>query len=222
MNAATATTDFTTETWGSLHVTATDAGYAVYEAEARFWRERLAESALRLTGMFLILAGYVQWFLPDAMMQGDPMLAHVALSVAFMGTGMGLYFFASRGFRKELHFDMFGKTLGLARLNGKNRSMVNHLIDMDRIESLCVSRAATPMAMASLILRVKGFPRTHCVMRGTPAEIEKLHRQLSRDIRIALTVADPVAKSRAPQSAWRPVTVRRVTPSRPRAVCAHA
>lgn len=206
--------------WRTISTARTELGYAVFEARDRFWRERLAEAVLRVAGVALILVGYFQWFLPDTVLHGNPVLARMALSAAFMGTGICLYLFASRGFRKEVHFEAGERQLSIGRLNSKDRCLISRQIPLDRIESLIVNRANAQQPLATLNVRLKGFPRSFCIMRGAQSEIEELHRQLCRDVQLALMIPEPgTVRSRIrpvmhPKTASpKPVPVFRATPN---------
>jgi len=198
--------------WRTIAVARTEAGYAIFETPDRFWRERMAEAVLRIVGVGLILAGYIQWFLPDTMLQGNPMLARMVLSGLFMGTGIALYFFASRGFRKEVHFEVLNRQISMGRLNSKDRCLISRQIPMDRIESLFIGRASTDAPMATLNIRLTGLSRAQCIMRGGQSEIEELHRQLSRDIQIAMTIP---AEITGPRGRIRPTMLRKTEQARP-------
>ncbi len=161
-------------------------GYSVYEAEDRFWTERMAEAVLRIAGVLLILFGYVQWFIPASFLQGDPVLARMALSVLFMGTGVGLYLFASRGFRKVLHVDLANRSLGIARVNARHRSLLRRDMPMADIESIFVKRAEDRHELARLDVRSKSAPWTSTVLKGAQEELDDLHRLICQDVRTAL------------------------------------
>ncbi len=186
---------FRTALWRTISAIETGQGYSVYEAPDRFWRERMAEAVLRVAGVSLIFASSAPWFVPDAMLRGDPVLARTALAVVFTLTGIALYFFASRGFRKEVRFDADARQIGLCRLNANDRCLVSRQVPLDRIESLIVARATAGRPLAALNLRQKGSPHSICIMRGAQSEIGELHRQLCRDIQVALTLSAPLPRA---------------------------
>ncbi len=198
--------------WTTISVRTSGDGYSVYEAEERFWRERIAENVLRLSGVFLILAGYLQWFIPSNAYQGDAVLAKMALSVLFMGTGIALYLFASRGFRKVLRVDLDNRRIAMARVNTKNRSLVKRHMPMAEVESLFVKRAGDRHELATLTLRPKGSGECHAVLKGAQDELEELHGMLCADVHKAL---EPSPRRVTREAGGRtPVTrPRRVKPS---------
>jgi len=167
---------------------------------------------LRIVGVCLILAGYVQWFLPDLLIHGHSVVARLALTAAFMGTGLVLYLFASRGFRKEVHFDTHAKRIRMARVNASDHSMISHDFAMADIESLFVNRSAEQPKLASLDMRLKGSARKFSLMRGAPAEIENLHSQLSRDIKIALMLSQKAARPTRVKPVSKATAIRQASP----------
>ncbi len=176
--------------WRSVTHQGEAAGYSVFESEDRFWRERAAEGVLRIVGVLAILAGYVQWFLPAELLDGDPIMARMGLSALFMGVGFALYIFASRGFRMMLNVDLTRRRIGWARLNARNLSPVRRTYPMDRVEGFFVQRGGSgPQAMASLRLRLKGGFGPVVLLHGEAAEIEALHRQIVEDMHTALNCA---------------------------------
>ena len=187
--------------WKTITVLTHASGYSVYEAEERFWRERFAEGALRIAGVLLILAGYVQWFIPAEALQGNPVAARMALSVLFIGTGVGIYIFASRGFRKVLHVDLSNRSVGHARVNTKNRSLVRRDLPMGDIESVFVKRAEERHGLATLNLRTKKAPWISTVLRGAQEELEDLHQVICQDVRVALDCSPRRVRRSAPSRA---------------------
>lgn len=177
-------------TWRTISAAPTGQGYAVYEAADRFWRERMAEKVLRLVGIGLVLAGYVQWFFPGLVTAGDAVVTGAVLAALFISTGVGLYLFAARGFRRELHFEVPERRLSFGRLNTRDRCLISRQIPLESIETMIVSRPDPEHPLAGLMVRPKGSSRSYCVMRGARSEIEELHRQLCRDIHIAVSVPD--------------------------------
>ena len=161
-------------------------GYSIAETDDRFRRERVAEAALRITGVILVLAGIVHWFLPGVALGGDHVVARSALTAAFIGTGVALYLFASRGFRHALRIDIARRQVGIARLNASGRWLVRRAVPMARIESLVIKRPTPRQPLADLRVRIAGRHGSFSAMRGRPDEIEALHRRLCLDIRLTL------------------------------------
>lgn len=166
-----------------------DEGYTIVEHEDRFRRERNAEGVLRIVGVLAILAGIAQWFLPGYLPGGETVFARSVLTAAFIGTGLALYVFASRGFRRALRIDVAKRGIGIARLNASGRWLVRREVPMARIESIVVRRPTPKVPQADLCARIKGRSENLTLMRGEPDEIEALHRRLCLDIRLTLKTA---------------------------------
>ena len=70
--------------WRSISIGATPGGYSVIEANAKFVPEIVAENALRLVAVLMILAGCVQWFLPGTLFPDHPISSRLLLTVLFV------------------------------------------------------------------------------------------------------------------------------------------
>ncbi|MCG6901771.1 MAG: hypothetical protein LJE68_03735 [Rhodobacter sp.] len=175
--------------WRTLTALEEPTGYTVIEADARFIRERLAENTLRLVGAFMILAGYVQWFLPGLLVGGGPVHIRIGLTVVFMGVGLAVYLLASRGFRRVLQMDLAARRVAVARVNSKNRSMFRLEFSMDEIESAFVKRSKTAPSQAALNIRVRNSGRCLDVLFGDPRELDALHKLLCQNVRMAMECA---------------------------------
>jgi len=171
-------------------------GYTVVESNDRFWRESIAERALRLTAMVLIIVGYAQWFFPNGMFDGDDFVNRTVILALFTATGILLYLFASRGFRRQLRLDVSAGVLIVARVNTRDRSLGTRRIVLKDIQSIFVCRAHDRHKLAMLKLRLRGQPGAVVVMRGSSTELETLHARLCLDARMTQTTP---ARPRRPQ-----------------------
>lgn len=179
----------TSPDWLSFSTEESATGYSIFETQDRFFHERLAERTLCGVGIAAILLGYFVWFLPDSMTPDHPVMTRLTLSVICIGTGIALYFFASRGFRKVVHLDLSKRKLSLAHVNTKQQSLFGYNYNMEEIDSIFVRRGVTEGALASLHIRVAGMPVSLKLLHGLQDELEELHGLLCRDIHSALDCA---------------------------------
>ena len=163
-------------------------GYIIREPSARFNNERIAEHVLRLAGSGSILFGYFHWFLPDLVHLGEGMQIRWLLTLAFVGTGLALYIFGARGFRKEVFIDTFQRRITVANVNSRQAGIIRFSFPMSDIESLFVRRGE---GTAALMMRVKGKDRPHILLRGDSNALDSLHRKFCRDIRDSLQATKP-------------------------------
>lgn len=173
----------------ALSVAESTVGYTVTEADQRFLQERVAENILRLFGAFLLMASYMQWFQPDAFLPDVPLPLPLLTTAMCVATGVALYFFASRGFRRMLAVDMGARRLSVARVNSKGRSVIRHTVPMQQIESLFIQRGSAGKPQATLNIRVKGAPGAIALLSGEQDQLEALHSRLCDDMRTALECA---------------------------------
>ena len=182
-------------------------GYELREVGKCYSCEKITENALRIAGALVILAGYVQWFIPADLLRGDPIIARTFLTVLFMGTGLAIYLFGSRGFRKVVRLDFKARELTITRQNSKHQSMVGRTLAMADIESLVVKRASAPGAQAVLEIRMKRGKRTVSALSACQQDLELAHLRLCRDIRAALDEA-PKRRPKRPNRKARAKTPR--------------
>ena len=195
---------------GSIETFESGPGYELRECGKGFAYERLAEHALRISGALVILAGYAQWFVPETFLRGDPIIARTFLTILFMGTGLAIYLFGSRGFRQMVRLDLKSRELVIARLNSKNRTLIARRLPLRDIESLVIKRPRMHCLQAVLELRLKGVARPRPLLGGNLQDLELIHLRLCRDIRAALDAAP----KRIPRH---PVRQARATTPRPKA-----
>ncbi|MCP3969065.1 MAG: hypothetical protein GY717_01835 [Rhodobacteraceae bacterium] len=172
--------------WRSLKAETDNSGYSVFESECRFRHERFAEHTLRLTGVFLILAASLQWFRPAALISGSAVQTSLGLTALFGATGLALYFFASRGFRRMIRVDLGDRRIRTARVDSRNRTRPTRQFALGEIESVYIKRGDTAHAPARLELRLRGGNECVPVLTGDRAELEELHALLCRDVRHAM------------------------------------
>jgi len=194
--------------WRSLSLSDFAAGYAVNEAASRFSQERLAEHALRLAGVFTMLAGIIHWFLPKVTLGGSSVQMRLLLTVLFVATGVTLYAFASRGFRRMLHIDLGQRQVTAARMNSSNQSRRRRDFPMQDVTSIYVRRSGTRQGQATLNIRLKSQSRDIELLAGEQAEVETLHERLCQDLQTAMDCGPkrvrPGARARAGKPSIRP------------------
>ncbi len=173
----------------TLEVSQTPQDFVAREATARFKAERLAEDALRVVGVIAIIAGYLQWFLPEHFGGiGQTVTIRTMLTVAFVGSGLGLFLFATRGFQRWVSLDLAERRVAVGRLNRKNRTITRRKFRFQDIESLVVQRNRDTRN-AALCMRVKGRPAPLICLTGSTEELEALHRDISEIIQHASSCA---------------------------------
>ena len=135
---------------------------------------------MRLVGIFSILLGIAQWFLPNTA-TADLLHGRWILLLLFIGTGVALYFFAHRGFRRELLVDLSKRSVAMARVNSSGRSLVRQIFKMDDVESVFVQRSSD-RDINVLCFRMRGRNLPIAVAQGTRGDVESLHKWLCRVI----------------------------------------
>jgi len=165
-----------------LDVSETLWGYIVSEAEDRFDRETLMESAMRFVGLLLVVLAYGQWLLPGSMFGPSAFAMKAALTFVFGAGGATLYWFASRGSNSEVHFDTDKREVRIVSRNAKDQTRLLSSMKMDRIESAFTVCPKEPGAMAGLFLRLKGQSTPMHLFDGEEHEIRALHQRIVHDM----------------------------------------
>ncbi len=174
--------------WNSVCISNMPLGYEISETPDRFAAEHLTELVIRSVGIVLVIAAYGQLLL------ALPLMTKIFLLVAYSATGLGLYAFATRGFRKAVKVNLATMELKSTKLNGNGATRIEIVVPFADIESIYVRRPAERGGQARLELRKRGIPSSICLLRGREGEVAALHQRLCRDLRMA---AQPQATRKA-------------------------
>ncbi|WP_101068740.1 hypothetical protein [Roseovarius salinarum] len=153
--------------------------FGVRESAGPFQREVWIETIVRSAGMLMVLGALAPWLLS---LEGT-MHSKVMFSLLAVATGLFLFAFATRGFRRELEVNFAEQMIRLRSLNSYGRSRISKDFHLVEVQSMFVRRPSTPGELAALHLRVRGVPTSLCALRGETPEIEGLHRRLCQDLR---------------------------------------
>lgn len=162
-------------------VTDTYWGYTIAEPLAR--TPGLAVPVLRFLGLVLVLAAYGQWLLPSTLFQGEALLTKAALTAVFGMSGIGLYWFASRGVRRIVTVDLSRRQVRLAQRNSRGDDRVRMVQPISKVEGAVLKRAADPAIPSELFLRLKGRRAPVLIAAGDEAQLLALHKRMAEDLR---------------------------------------
>ena len=168
---------------GLLETEKTSWGYIVREKADRFDHETVLEASCRFLGFVLVLCAYAQWFLPGLMFNGDAVAMKGALSFFLCGTGVAVYWFASRGLRGELEVDQTRRELRLVSLNSRGHKRLRARICMRDIESAFLRRTKEADAPAFLMVRLRRGGAPIKLATGLEDELMELQQRLKTDVK---------------------------------------
>ncbi|MEM7074697.1 MAG: hypothetical protein AAF484_06395 [Pseudomonadota bacterium] len=169
----------------SVSLRATSHGLVAGETRGRFRREALTEIVLRAAGILMIAGSVLLWFLTPVS-AADPRPAEYGTIAAIMAaTGLGIFAFGSRGFRRQMTLDIDRGKLSLTKININDQVRVNHEIELGRIESVFLRRPAQPGGLATLLVRIAGAYSPAIALTGDTEEVERVHRELAHVIQLA-------------------------------------
>ncbi|MBZ0122359.1 MAG: hypothetical protein K8F31_00525 [Roseovarius sp.] len=164
--------------WSTVSLTRTPMGLTARERSDRFRLEAMSELVLRLTGGLMVAASTMLWLVLPMESETDQAVSHGLLAALCTAVGLAVYAYGTRGFRRQLSLDAKRGTLALTKINMNDRGRVMRTIGLDEIESLFLRRASTPLAQASLCVRVAGHHTPLLALTGAQAELEHIHRHL--------------------------------------------
>ncbi len=154
----------------------TEMGLTVSERFERFKLEAMSELALRLMGGLMVAGSMLLWLILPMESSTDQMLSHGLLAAIFTATGLVVYAYGTRGFRRQMSLDAKRRTLSLTKVNIHNQSRVAHNIDVSAIESVFLRRPSNGPGFASLYVRVAGNSSPQLALTGETRELEIVHR----------------------------------------------
>ncbi|MFN3211254.1 MAG: hypothetical protein ACE369_20115 [Roseovarius sp.] len=158
------------------HVSLT--GLTVRERFERFKVEAMSELVLRLAGGLMVAGSTLLWLVLPLGAGADQIVSHSLLATLFTATGLVVYAYGTRGFRRQLSLDAKRGTLSLTKINMNDQGRVVRSIRLNEIESLFLRRPAGRAGFASLYVRVAGQDSPLLALTGSTAELERIHEDL--------------------------------------------
>jgi len=161
--------------WSTVSLTATALGLTVRERFERFKVEAMSELVLRLAGGLMVAGSTLLWLVLPLEASADQIVSHSLLATLFTATGLVVYAYGTRGFRRQLSLDAKRGTLALTKINMNDQGRVVRSIRLNEIESLFLRRPAGRTGFASLYVRVAGQDSPLLALTGaTPLLIHAL------------------------------------------------
>lgn len=194
--------------WNTISLTATALGLNAQERLERFRLEAMSEIVLRLAGGLMVAASTVLWLVLPTGSGTDQIVSHSLLAALFTATGLIVYAYGTRGFRRQLSLDAKRGTLSVTKININNQGRVVRLIDLDEIKSLFLRRPAARRAHATLCVRVSGSNAPVVALTGATEELKLIHEDLCEMVHGA------ACDTELPKRAARRQAGRRMTPAR--------
>ncbi|MEL6645125.1 MAG: hypothetical protein AAFQ79_14425 [Pseudomonadota bacterium] len=158
-------------------------GYVVRQKTDRFDHETAFESAGRFLGLILVVCAYGQWFLPATLFGGDAVAMKGAMSFVFGASGVGIYWFATRGLKTDLEVDLTRRELRVVNRNSRGGRRLQLHIGMRDIESAFLRRIKEDDAPAYLMVRPRRGAAPIQLAMGCETELMELQQRLKSDIK---------------------------------------
>ncbi|MEQ9260516.1 MAG: hypothetical protein RIG84_15625 [Roseovarius sp.] len=164
--------------WSTVSLTTTALGLTAREQFERFKLEAMSELVLRLAGGLMVAGSTLLWLVLPMGTGTDQILPHSLLAALFTATGLVVYAYGTRGFRRQLSLDAKKGTLALTKINVNDQGRVARIIDLAQIESLFLRRPATRGGHAALYVRLIGNESPILALTGATAELQLIHQDL--------------------------------------------
>ena len=164
--------------WSTVSMMTSADGLTAREDSRRFKIEILTEIVLRLFGGLLVVCAPVLWVVMQSNDVGNTMISGTLLAAIAVATGLVVYAYGTRGFRRQLSLDARNGTLALTKVNINNQGRVVRTLDLDDVESLFLRRPATRGAMAALCVRMSGGQTPLLALTGEMDELSNIHADL--------------------------------------------
>ena len=173
--------------WSTVSLTATALGLTVRERFERFKVEAMSELVLRLAGGLMVAGSTLLWLVLPLGAGTDQIVSHSLLATLFTATGLVVYAYGTRGFRRQLSLDAKRGTLSLTKINMNDQGRVVRSIRLDEIESLYLRRPSGRAGFAALYVRVAGQDSPLLALTGATEELERIHEDLCEIIQTSET-----------------------------------
>lgn len=164
--------------WQSVMVENSEFSLTAQERADRFRLEALTEITLRVFGILMIAAAFLLWILMSGQSVIEIGVSTGVMVAVLAATGLVIFAYGTRGFRRQMRFDRKRGTLSMTKVNINEQTRVERSIPVERIESMFIHRQAKNAATASLFVRIRGVFSPVCALSGDSDEIEALHRGL--------------------------------------------
>ncbi len=191
--------------WTTLRFERNTTGYAVAERGQARGGIR-GDRAPRQAGVAMIVASGLAWLLAPAVSAAEA-VSHGAAAALLCGMGLTFVALSCRRGVRTIQVNFRARHLCLESGAARGCGRLLHVVPFECIDSLYLRRPDNG-SMATLFLRQNGGKDELDVMRGPLAELETLHRKLSRDI----TQAMAASEDKVTPMPVRPVRPRRVLP----------
>lgn len=183
--------------WSTVSLTRTPLGLTAREQFERFKLEAMSELVLRLAGGLMVAGSTMLWLVLPMGTGTDQMLPHSLLAALFTATGLVVYAYGTRGFRRQLSLDAKKGTLAITKINVNDQGRVARSIRLDEIESLYLRRPGSRAMHSGLYVRVAGHETPLLALTGATDELERVHHDLCEIIHCSGT--GPAAEKAARQ-----------------------
>lgn len=172
------------KTSGQIIVHETHWGMIIRDTDAGNRLDHLAEGLLKILAVAVLFASVLPRVLAGDGLGGTVVTTQMSLSAAFLATGIGIYVYAGRGFRREVHLDGIQREVRFATRNSRNISTIRRQIPMMHVQSCFLKRTKSKKAAAQLLLRLISSGQPFLIASGEEHNLVPVLEQMDDLIKV--------------------------------------
>ena len=121
-----------------------------------------------------LLIGYLSplpfhvWMFSGSLLSGGVLVA----------SGLALYAFGTRGFRRQLIVDANKSEVEFGRVNSNGKCRIATTVSFGQIESIFVKKASDAMGNTGMMMRVRGHNTPIMLLAGEESDLRGMHEQI--------------------------------------------
>ena len=158
----------------SLTVRDTPFGFVVRVNGKSADQARFAELVLKALGLAMIPGGLMMLAFSDELQSSTGAMAGIGLPAAFSLIGVALFFYANRGFQRELQVDGGGREIRIGVANSKGAFHERQRFTARDIDSAFLSRSKDATRPSQLCLRRRGLHRPVLLIEGDERSLQPI------------------------------------------------
>ncbi len=157
-----------------LMVRDTPFGFVVRATGKAGDQAQAAELVLKAFGIGMIPVGLMMLAFSHELSATGVLFAGFGLPAAFSIVGGALFFYANRGFQREVQVDGGGREIRIGVVNAKGRFHERQRFNARDVDSAFLSRSKDTARPSQLCLRRRGFPRPIFLIEGEESSLQPI------------------------------------------------
>lgn len=164
------------------------------EIERGYAVSKVFEYCFMFLGFIMMLGGLLIGFLSPLPFHVWMFNGSLVSGGVLVASGLALYAFGTRGFRRQLIVDANRRELEFGRINSNGKCRIATVFGFDQVESIFVQKSSDAMGNTGLMMRVRGHSTPIMLIAGEEADLRGMHENICTMIkpeRRAVSVTKP-------------------------------